>query len=382
MLVTASIVSTNITDETAAALDTQIKRHLDGASYEIAAATSKRFKVVEASLVDPMAYALRDAVAENRPLVGGGYGYTLPVSPTLLGWNYDTQATSKLSPGMATYPEGRGLTSSVDLTTSAVYYSDGTSNPSVSPPTLSARDTARIEASAGVDNWLPALFGSHSAVQQAYMGLELEDHAYAAFRSFPAYDASAQTPSLFACNRPGTLGCYDASARGWYISAKNAGRVTKRVNGVDVLGLGKTIVTDPYQDAGSDDWMVTTARAVYAEGDTDNIVIGVVAVDMLLSSIRESILRFSMLETGFGTANFNINAIFLLKITLFRGNVHIPSAFSIEISKPSLIISRTLCKSDDIMLKNDDFLMENDDADLQACSSTCALRQSSPLRTT
>jgi len=176
VLVTASIVATNVTDETAAALDAQIKRHLDGASYEIAAATTKRFKVVEASLIDPLAYALRDAVAADRPLVAGGTGYTLPVSPTLLAWNYDTQATSDLSPGMATFPEGRGLGEacvsasantqcactvgthaetcsscqrtagsgactkvggSVDLTTSSVYYSDGTTNPSVSPPTLS-----------------------------------------------------------------------------------------------------------------------------------------------------------------------------------------------------------------------------------------------------
>ena len=150
-----------------------------------------------------------------------------------------------------------------------------------------ARDTARIEASAGVDNWMPALYGRHAAVQQAYMGLELEDHAYAAFRSFPAYDASAQPGSLFACDKVGAVGqCYDASIRGWYIAAKDAGRVSKRVNGVTVLGLGKTIVTEPYQDAGSGAWMVTTARAVYPEGDTDNILIGVVAVGALFFMIR------------------------------------------------------------------------------------------------
>ena len=59
------------------ALDAQIKRHLLSASSEIPAATTKRFKVVEASLLDPVAYALRDGMANDMPLSNGGRGYPL-----------------------------------------------------------------------------------------------------------------------------------------------------------------------------------------------------------------------------------------------------------------------------------------------------------------
>ncbi len=347
VLITASIIGNNVKDKTADALDAQISRHLDSASYEISAATQKRFKVVQDALVSPVAYALRDAV-EKVTLASGATGYPLDVPPTVLDWNFNVESPSIITPNDQTSFPGRGLSdlclpvgaagtecscvpgfvpdscrscllmagtgecelvpSRLDTTTSAVYYSAGTAYSqanreterptAANPPSLSAHDTQLIEATAAIDHWLVPLYERHTAIQQVYVGLELRDHDTAAFRHFPGKDATTETGSLFGCNRIGSVGfCYDASARGWYNTARTAGRESNQGDVSTEQGLGKTIVTDPYQDAGSGDWMISIARAVYKRNS--NELIGVVGVDMLLSTIRESILDWQMLQTGF-----------------------------------------------------------------------------------
>ena len=108
VLITASIIGNNVKDKTANTLDAQISRHLDSASYEISAATQKRFKVVQDTLVSPVAYALRDAV-ENFALVSGATGYPLNVPPTVLDWNFDAESPSIVTPNDQTSFPGRGL---------------------------------------------------------------------------------------------------------------------------------------------------------------------------------------------------------------------------------------------------------------------------------
>ena len=91
------------------ALDAQIKRHLLSASSEISAATTKRFKVVEASLLDPVAYALRDGMANDMPLSNGGRGYPLGYPENLDSWDFPPPpAPNVVTPGQAGHP-GRNL---------------------------------------------------------------------------------------------------------------------------------------------------------------------------------------------------------------------------------------------------------------------------------
>ena len=80
------------------ALDAQIKRHLLSASSEISAATTKRFKVVEASLLDPVAYALRDGMANDMPLSNGGRGYPLGYPENLDSWDFPPPPAPTSSP--------------------------------------------------------------------------------------------------------------------------------------------------------------------------------------------------------------------------------------------------------------------------------------------
>lgn len=352
VLITASMIGNNVKNKTAEALDAQIARHLSSASYEISAATQKRFKVVDNALVTPVAYALRDAVEADRPLASGDAGYPLDVPPTVLDWNFADETPSEVTPDdRATFP-GRGLgdlclpvgsdqsvgtececiadvsvpdkcsgceltrtagngecayvPARLDTTSSAVYYSAGTTTSQENrntpkptaddPPTLSIHDQDLISATAAVDHWLAPLYERHTAIQQVYIGLELRDHQTAAFRHFPGKDATTEEGSFFACNQLGMVGfCYDASARGWYNTARQAVRTQERRGRGQ--GLGRTILTDPYQDAGSGDWMISIAKAVYKTNS--NELIGVVGCDMLLSTIRESVLDFQMLDTGF-----------------------------------------------------------------------------------
>ena len=85
--------------------------------------------------------------------------------------------------------------------------------------------------------------------------------------------------------------------RGWYRSALRKGQESCTGS---VGCMGKAILSSPYQDAGSGDWMVTMAKAVYSEDSVGTAgFIGVIGIDMLLSAIRESIIDFQMLETGF-----------------------------------------------------------------------------------
>ena len=410
------------------ALDAQIKRHLLSASSEISAATTKRFKVVEASLLDPVAYALRDGMANDMPLSGGGEGYPLGYPDNLDSWDFPpAPAPNVVTPGQAGHPgrnlgdycgatapasgtytetrctcvndntpcdtsapgydpavgcgrcsactktQGSGncvlVSNAVDMTRTSVWYAkDGSPNVGDGSPnscTGTATDTSKtcdtdpatdgtascpvgctgavsantqraIERSAAIDHWLPALYERHTAVQTVYVGLRPCDHRgldcdtaapgpctgtgltcsdwsleTPAFRQYPGHNTGAQEGSKFGCSDPSLATnngaawtsyqsngyCYDAAVRGWYRSALSKGQESC-TGGRGCMG--KAILSSPYQDAGSGDWMVTMAKAVYSQDSVGTSgFIGVIGIDMLLSAIRESIIDFQMLETGF-----------------------------------------------------------------------------------
>ena len=403
------------------ALDAQIKRHLLSASSEISAATTKRFKVVEASLLDPVAYALRDGMANDMPLSNGGRGYPLGYPENLDSWDFPPPpAPNVVTPGQAGHPgrnlgdycgvtaptvgtytetrctcvndnapcdtsapgydptvgcgrcsactktQGNGncvlVSNAVDMTRTSIWYAqDGSPNVDCSG---TATDTSKtcdtdpatdgtascpvgctgavsdatqeaIERSAAIDHWLPALYERHTAVQTVYVGLRpcnpanMECEANQpgpctgavtcsdwsletpAFRQYPGHNKADEVGSKFGCSDPKLVTnegvawtsyqsngyCYDAAVRGWYRSALSKGQESC-TGGRGCMG--KAILSSPYQDAGSGDWMVTMAKAVYSEDSVGTAgFIGVIGIDMLLSAIRESIIDFQMLETGF-----------------------------------------------------------------------------------
>lgn len=372
VLVTAIIVGDQVTQETEKALDSQIARHLHSASAEIAAATEKRFKVMQASLVDPVAYAMRDALESEIDLQDGSVGYPLelPVVGDVgtAAWEFTDADSDALDPAdVGSFP-GRGMGDHcgvtggvgtvcsctegsapgictacrrvagegictlirkiVSLEKSTVYYAEDGSPGAA----LTDRDTERLRRSAGIDHWLPALYQRHTAAQMVYVGLEMQDLNTGPIRTYPSpAEHEAGSGGLYSCDKVGSEAhctgsqtclddfaaltveqkrdavncptgcdyirgqCYDAKIRGWYTAATAAGR--HRMNNVN--GLGKSVVTEPYQDAGSGDWMVTLARAIYPDGRPDSELLGVAATDVLLTSVRDSILAFKMLDTGF-----------------------------------------------------------------------------------
>ena len=126
-----------------------------------------------------------------------------------------------------------------------------------------------------------------------YVALPLETSGGSAFRIFPGKALSSVEGTLFACSDPDIDGCFDSTKRKWYEDATAAG--------VEVdaeTGLGGVIVTDPYIDAAEaqTNWLVTLARAVYAD---DNSLLGVVGVDVRLEKVQLSIEGLNFLTSGY-----------------------------------------------------------------------------------
>ena len=76
---------------------------------------------------------------------------------------------------------------------------------------------------------------------------------------------------------------YRPSSRGWYNSAQTA-------------GSGTTIVTSPYKDFSTSEWMVTYATVLISTADDS--VIGVAGADMLIGSLIKNINSITLFNTG------------------------------------------------------------------------------------
>lgn len=329
VVVAAVVVGDTVREETTAALDSQMERHLIQASAEIAAATSKRFEVIQLSLLNPAAFAFRDALKGVR-LEDGSTGYPIPPRPG------DIRTQDMIhQPRTCT---DRFKCTGVDSSRSSWYFS----NESAYWADLSPPDMQTVSATQAVDSWLEPLYAKHISAQSVYLGIGLSAAANgrAAFRSFPA-QAQTSRPNLFSCfessatdpspcQYPGStcspptsvsasqqITCYNPAQREWYRQAfctheictaqQRSGLPVPQcaqspkyggafpVCHLDTYGMGDAVLTAPYQDAGDRSWMVTLAKAVYG-GPPANDFLGVVGIDLLLGEIQSSIISFDILQ--------------------------------------------------------------------------------------
>lgn len=356
VLVSAVIVGDSVREETAQALDSQMKRHLKQASAEIAAATSKRFEIIQSSMLNPTAFALRDSIVADLPLQSGGTGYPGVDSPS------DIRMQDMA--GQSTSCTDKFKCNPVDSSRSTWYYSSASSYTAPLPTTA---DEAIVAKSKRLDPFLVALYPKHSSVKLVYAGLKLtQPTSHAVFRSYPASDDTTVS-NLYSCFAPPApappptsvcpyqgatcpapppsqppppssascynglsvpdgaqcIACYNPAVRGWYRQAycthevctpqERAGLPTpvcgptgKRYGGDfpvcnrDTHGMGDAVLTTPYQGAGTEGWnegwMITMAKSVYASDSSTAAFLGVVGLDVVLGDIQKSIVSFDMLS--------------------------------------------------------------------------------------
>ncbi len=120
-----------------------------------------------------------------------------------------------------------------------------------------------INTSANLDHIYRYTYQANPDFGWIYMGFEL-----GIFRGYPwsEYDED-----------------YDPRLRGWYSAAKS--------------NPFETIITDPYVDANGLGLMITIAKAVYY--DENGTLIGVIAADLTIDTIKSNILNINFLETGY-----------------------------------------------------------------------------------
>lgn len=161
--------------------------------------------------------------------------------------------------------------------------------------TVPAADQTTVAQSARLDLLWPTMYINSNETKAVLAAVGLSASNRNALRYFPGNDLSGVPGSLFACENEQVPGCYDPEKRSWYEAAIAAELV-------DDIGMGEVIVVDPYIDAiGSQkNWLVTLARAVYADtGATNGQLLGVVGVDVRLDQVQLSVEGINFLDSGY-----------------------------------------------------------------------------------
>lgn len=172
------------------------------------------------------------------------------------------------------------------------YYADGTSFTATVPES----DESTIEDSARLDLLWPTMYANSNDTKAVYAAVSLSTANQPVFRYFPGTALSSDAGSLFACEGGEGNECYDPTIRPWYEAA------VSDTTGRSDTGLGDVVITDPYIGAmgAENDWLVTIARAVYSDdGLTAGQLLGVVAVDVRLEHLQQSIEDIHFLESGY-----------------------------------------------------------------------------------
>jgi len=137
-----------------------------------------------------------------------------------------------------------------------------------------------LNTSSNIDNAFNASFQSTNDYFGLYMGFE----SNGLWRSWPYFRLRGHSTLQYNCqpaNTP-TVG-YDPRCRGWYAIAKAEPR--------DIYTL-----TEPYNDATTNALMITISKKVYGTGNT---FLGVVGIDLLMSTLSNKIITSTILQNGY-----------------------------------------------------------------------------------
>eukprot|EP00903_Cladosiphon_okamuranus_P009939 g9434.t2 len=284
---TTAVIGDMAESEARASLEKQITRHLTDAGVEAAATIGERFRKIQYGVLDVTAFALRDSIQEDFVLDGDGEGYPLsPAHTDLRDTEITTSAESTLEDyGRQSFP--------VDLSRSVWYSADA------SDFTVEITDEDELEIiaqTARLDLLWPTMYLNSNDTKAILVGTQLSINSQM-LRYFPGSALSRQEDSRFACEFEEDDGeiapCYDVTDRPWYQAALDADEDPD-------TNLGEAIIWGPYNDGIANDWLVTTARAVYSDsGGTAGDLLGVAGVDVRLQQVQLSVEDINFLDTGY-----------------------------------------------------------------------------------
>lgn len=240
-VVNLSIVSDNTRDLATESMEDQIMRNIQLSSNETASVISQKLISAQA-VIRALVTSTEEAFKEDSPL---GYRKSYFDQQLPPDTEYDDRFKKVVSMNYSTY-----------------YLPQSTNATIESMKTDAINET--INRSAHMDYYFRPLMESYPEFIKLYMGFE-EGHM---FRGYPGDTR---------LNRD-----YDPTIRPWYIDAINAPR-------------GDTVFTKPYPDASLRGWMISVTEAVYV----DDELIGVIAGDLLITTIQEKVLDVSFLESGY-----------------------------------------------------------------------------------